>query len=367
MRAICLAILFIFICISCSNDDNAQDNTIIPSELYFPPLSDNSWETVSVESLNWNTDNIPELLNYLEANNTRAFMLLKDGRIVIEEYWGNNLLGTAPFDQNTNWYWASAGKTITATLTGIAQQEGFLDINDKTSDYLGNGWTSLPAEKENLISIKNQLSMTTGLDYDISDLDCTLPSCLTYKADAGTQWYYHNAPYTLLGEVISQATQMDYNQYTNEKLESKIGMDGQWIPNNFNNVYWSTPRDMARFGLLMLNKGIWDETPVLADENYYNDMVNSSQELNPSYGYLWWLNGKDSVIFPGIDIPFNISLSDNAPIDLVAGMGKNGQFVELVPEENIVIIRMGEAPDNSLVPIEFHNEVWAKISEIIDN
>ena len=124
---------------------------------------------------------------------------------------------------------------------------------------------------------------------------------------------------------------------------------------------------MARFGLLILNRGIWDETPILADENYYNDMVNSSQDLNPSYGYLWWLNGKDSVIFPGIDIPFNISLSDNAPIDLVAGMGKNGQFVELIPEENIVVIRMGEAPNEALVPIEFHNEMWARISEIIEN
>lgn len=362
-------LLYLFLIItlnsSCNNDDSQIENTP-QQDVYFPPVNGNPWETTSVETLNWNTDKLSDLLNYLESNNTRAFIILKDGKIVVEEYWGQNILGTANFDQTTNWYWASAGKTITATLAGIAQEEGHLDINHKTSDYLGQGWTSLSSEKENLITVKNQLTMTTGLDYEVSNLNCTTPDCLLYKADAGTQWFYHNAPYTLLRDVIEAATQTDYNQYTDEKLENKIGMNGEWLPNNqYNNVYWSNARDMARFGLLMLNKGIWDGTPVLSDTNYYNDMVNTSQNLNPSYGYLWWLNGKGSVILPSLDFAINIPLADNAPDDLVAGMGKNGQFVEFVPSQNIVVIRMGEAPDNSLVPIEFHNEMWAKISDLI--
>lgn len=367
MKSILLAFLLIISSTSCSNDDSTTENTEEITELYFPPISGNSWETESAENLDWNISQLPDLLNYLEVNNTRAFIILKDGKIIIEEYWGQNLLGTENFDRDTNWYWASAGKTITATLTGIAQQEGLLDINHKTSDYLGTGWTSLSPEKENLITIKNQLNMTTGLDYEGNDLDCTLASCLTYKADAGSQWFYHNAPYTLLSEVISQAAQTGYNQYTDEKLEDKIGMNGQWIQTGFNNVYWSTPRDMARFGLLMLNEGIWNEMPVLSDLNYFDAMTNTSQNLNPSYGYLWWLNGKNEVIFPGFDFPINAQLADNAPAELVAGMGKNGQFVELLPSENIVVIRMGEAPDNSLVPIQFHNEMWDKISSIIQN
>ena len=366
MKAFIFIVFLLTILSSCSNDDKV-DNPNLQDEIYFPPISGSAWETISAESLGWNVDQIPELLNYLEINNTRAFIILKNGKIVIEEYWGDNFLGTSNFNQNTNWYWASAGKTITATLTGIAQQEGLLDINDKTSDYLGLGWTSLSIEKENLITIKNQLSMTTGLDYEVDDLNCTLASCLLYKADASLQWYYHNAPYTLLSDVISEATQTNYNQYTDEKLESKIGMSGEWIRNGFNNMYWSTPRNMARFGLLMLNKGEWNETPVLADLNYFNAMTNTSQNLNPSYGYLWWLNGKNEVILPGFDFSINTQLADNAPSDLVAGMGKNGQFVELLPSENIVVIRMGEAPDNSLVPIVFHNEMWAKISAVIQD
>jgi CubicO group peptidase (beta-lactamase class C family) len=45
---------------------------------------------------------------------------------------------------NKHWYWASAGKTLTSTVTGIAEQEGYLNINSKVSDYIGTGWTSIP-------------------------------------------------------------------------------------------------------------------------------------------------------------------------------------------------------------------------------
>ena len=86
-------------------------------------------------------------------------------------------------------------------------------------------------------------------------------------------------------------------------------------------------------------------------------MINTSQSLNPSYGYLWWLNGKESIIFPILSNSFNISMSDNAPTDLFAAMGKNGQFVEVIPSKNIVVIRMLIVP---LVPFTFHNEMWAQ-------
>lgn len=351
---------------ACIEKDDAITQLEEETTLYFPPLDSDEWETISPNTLNWNTTALDQLLRYLEDNNTRAFIVLKDGKMVIEEYFGDNFLETADFDQNSKWYWASAGKTITATLVGIAQQEGFIDITHPTSDYLGTGWTSLNSDKEALITLKHQLSMTTGLSYNTNDLGCTLPACLTYGTDAGQQWYYHNAPYTLLKDVLENATGMDYNDYTHQKLESQIGMNGQWIAQGENNVYWSSARDMARFGLLMLNKGKWDDTAVLADTNNYNQMRSSSQNLNPSYGYLWWLNGKSSIILPSFTSSVNASLAANAPEDLIAGMGKNGQFVEVIPSQNLVVIRMGEAPDNALVPILFHDEMWEKISLVLN-
>jgi len=360
-----IVIVLAFLVFGCKKDEN----NVTPdheSTLYFPSVSSDEWETTSPDHLGWNTSDLEGLLTYLEENNTRAFIVLKDGKIVIEEYFGNNILGTSSFDKNAQWYWASAGKTITATLVGIAQQDGLLNINHPTSEYLGSGWTNLSLDKEELIKIKNQLTMTTGLEYDVSDLDCTTPSCLTYRSDAGQKWFYHNAPYTLLEKVVENATSTSYNEYCDESLESVIGMNGNWILQGYNNVYWSTARDMSRFGLLILNKGKWDDTEILTDVEYYDQMTSTSQNLNSSYGYLWWLNGKESIVFPGLSSSFNVSLSESAPKDLFAGMGKNGQFLDIIPSKNLVVVRMGEAPDGSLVPITFHNEMWEKINLVIN-
>ena len=58
-------------------------------------------------------------------------------------------------------------------------------------------------------------------------------------------------------------------------------------------------------------------------------MVNTSQEINKSYGYLWWLNGKESLIPPAITIPIEVSLASNAPEDLIAGMVKTANILTL--------------------------------------
>ncbi len=350
---------------SCSKESNVPEQDPVPTKIYFPPITGNDWESLDPASLNWDVNKLADLYGFLEDNNTRAFIILKDGKIVVEQYWGKNILNTADFDKNSQWYWASAGKSLTAVLVGIAQQEGDLDIEQSTSKYLENGWTSMDPEKEQLIKVKHQLSMTTGLDYEVPDLDCTQASCLKYKADAGKQWFYHNAPYTLLEQVVSNATGIDYNLYTDQKIENVTGMEGQWIPLGSNNVYWSSARSMARFGLLILGNGKWNESTVIQNDAYFHKMLSSSQELNPSYGYLWWLNGKGSIILPGLPNSFNMDLSENAPDDLLAAMGKNGQFVEIVPCKGLVVVRMGEAPDNSLVPIEFHDEMWAMINQVV--
>ena len=86
---------------------------------------------------------------------------------------------------------------------------------------------------------------------------------------------------------------------------------------------------MARFGLLILNKAVWDEDVVLNNTNYFSNMVNTSQEINKSYGYLWWLNGKESLIPPGITIPIQSSLASNAPEDLIVGWVKTGNILML--------------------------------------
>ena len=136
-----------------------------------------------------------------------------------------------------------------------------------------------------------------------------------------SQWYYHNAPYTILDEVIEAATATTLNQYFSQKVRIPIGMNGAFFPVEENNVYFSTPRSMARFGLLMLNEGSWGNTPIMTDSTYFNEMINTSQDLNLSYGYLWWLNGKTSYHLPQTQLQFNGTLIPSAPADMYCALG----------------------------------------------
>lgn len=323
--------------------------------LYFPPVNSDAWETTPPETLGWCPERIDSLYDFLDTRNTKAFLLLKDGRIVLEHYFGS-------FTQDSLWYWASAGKTLTSTLVGIAQEEGYLDITQPTSTYLGTGWTSAPTDKESLITVRNQLTMTSGLDDGVTDSDCTDPTCLSYLADAGTRWAYHNAAYTILDQVIANSTGQSFNAYFNTRLRNHIGMDGLWLPVGFNNVYFSKARSMARYGLLALNNMVWDTDTVLHDPGYFADATSPSQTLNDSYGYLWWLNGQPSFMAPGLQFVFPGSLMPNAPDDMFSALGKNDQNLNVVPSRGMVVVRMGDpAYTDDLVPIGFNDEIWQHI------
>lgn len=355
-----LLIVSFFVLFACSKKEEPQP----ANELYFPPSGSN-WESVTPASLGWDESKIPDLKTFLASSNSRALIVLKDGKIVIEEYSGKQLANTTlNFTASSNWYWASAGKTLTSALVGIANGEGKINFDAKSSDYLGTGWTNLTATQESKITIRHQLTMTTGLDDGVPNPDCTAKLCLTYKADPGTRWAYHNAPYTLLDGVIANATGKTLNTYVVEQIQLKIGMDGQYLKTGDNNIYYSTPRSMARFGLLLLNKGKWEQTQIIPD-SYYTQMTTSSQDINVSYAYLTWLNGKTSYRIPTSQVLFPGALSPNAPADMVAAMGKNGQIVNIVPSKNIVVVRMGDDPGTSLVPFLFQDDLWKKLSLII--
>lgn len=327
--------------------------------LYFPPTTGNTWDTISPASLGWCQDKVDSLIQYVGDRNSKAFIVLKDGKIVIEEYYGT-------FTADSLWYWASAGKTLTAFTVGIAQQEGYLNISDTTSDYLGTGWTACTPAQEEKITIRNQLTMTSGLDDGVPDHYCTLDTCLQYIADAGTRWAYHNGPYTLLDDVIENATGQTLNQYVTQKVEVPIGMNGLFVPSGYNNLYISNARSMARFGLLLMNRGVWNTTPVLNDTAYFNQMVNTTQPLNPSYGYLTWLNGKSGFMAPGLQFLFPGSFNPGAPADMYSALGKNGQFIDVVPSQNIVLIRMGNTPfSTNDVPFLLNDTIWQKLTQAI--
>ncbi len=355
MKNLKLLLLLLPILACNKNDNEIQPN---PNEsMYFPSNTDNAWETRSLSGLGWNESAVQSLKDYLIQKHTKSFMILVNGRIVMEEYFDGH---TA----TTTWPWNSAGKTLVTTTTGIAQQEGLLNINNKVSQYLGTGWTSEPLEKENLITSRHLLTMTSGIN-DANEL--VIKQNLTYLADAGTRWSYHNV-FQKLMDVVAAASNQDFDTYFSTKLKTKIGMDGFWNNGLIFKIYHSNTRSMARFGLLALNKGKWKNETII-NETFFLESTSTSQNINPSYGYLWWLNGKSTYMVPGGQTIYPGALVPNAPSDMYAAMGAEDQRVYIIPGKNMVVVRMGDASDPanpSFAVSGFDNALWGKINAVIN-
>lgn len=346
-------LLGIIVCVSsCKKDDDGTPPPVVPENYYYPAIGSDAWETKTAASLGWDVAKLNEAIAYAGTKNTYGLIILHKGKIVTENYWNS-------WAADTKYPINSAGKSVTAYLTGIAQQEGILDINNKTSTYLGVGWTSCPIAKENLITVKHQLTMTTGLEYNVPDENCLTPSCLTYKADAGSFWYYHNAPYRLLQDVVANASGVSFNQYTKTKLADKIGMKNfTWL----NYILWLNTRDMAKFGSLILSKGKWNGQTLMTDQNYFNAMTSTSNNFNQAYGFLWWLNGKPSMMAPGSSLVLPVSLCPSAPADLIGALGKGDKKIYVIPSLDLVVVRHGDdTGDAALGPSSFDEGFWAKL------
>lgn len=322
------------------------------AQSYFPSPGQ-LWETTSFEEAGWCADSLGALIDFLDAEDSKAFIVLYDGKIIIEHYFD-------AFTADSLWFWASAGKTLTAALVGIAERDNGLVLQNSTSDYLGAGWTSLTPNQELAITVWNQLTMTTGLNDAVVDDGCTSPDCLLFQAEAGTRWAYHNAPYTLLDGVIENVSGLTLNQFFAQKMGLPCGISGLYFPSGpYNQTFVSTPRNMAKFGLLLQSQGNWNGTEIIPSD-YFQSMISPSQNMNPAYGYLTWLNGSNYFMIPETQLQFPGMMAPSAPLDTYAGLGKNGQVICAAPSKNVSFIRMGNG-NNELVSVTILENIWKKM------
>jgi len=333
----------------------SDTDTPLPEEFYYPPLTGDDWETVSPAQLGWNTAKLEDAITYVGNNKSTAFIILYRGRIVTERYWDE-------WGPHSNGSIASAAKSVTSILCGLAVQEGKLDISKTVTSYLPPGWsgTDVPAEKEALITVRHLLTMTSGL------MTSDLGNSLFWKADAGTIWYYNTPAYKVLADVIGITTGMTLKDFSQQHLQSVIGMqDSKWVW--VTKSFISSARDMARFGLMVLGGGTWDGKTVLPEAGYLAQSLDPSQQLNPSYGYLWWLNGKLSYLLPGNPAEGGAgSLIPDAPNDLVAALGMGDKKIYVVKSLDLVVVRHGDATGiPQLALTSFDNILWQKLMAAI--
>ena len=313
--------------------------TVVP-EFTGPPNVDlaQPWATASIDQVGGSSDMVEKGLESARTNDRLLSMLVvKNGRLVVEEYFGNA--------QREDLHDVrSVTKSVVSALTGLAIERSDIgSVDDPIGGYLDSLVSDLEPEKA-AITIEHLLTMASGLEWDESggfgdytewiQSDDRLGYILDKPlvAAPGTRYNYNSGAVHLLGVVLEQATGMRLPELADELLFSRIGISrSRWepFPDGFHNGGAGLdlrPRDLARFGQLYLQKGASAGRPIVPEEWVARSSVvrfdwrfSSGRLAGISYGFLWW-------VVPGVPGP------------LYFAWGFGGQYVVVVPELYLVIV-----------------------------
>jgi CubicO group peptidase (beta-lactamase class C family) len=276
---------------------------------------------------------------------TLSLLVVHNGMIVHERY--------APgVDMTTRTRTWSTAKSIAATLIGMLVDEGKLSLDDP----LGFDWLPLGAVSESdprsAITLRHLLHMSSGLEpVDNGGLEYATGSGLSYWAGAssvsgalsrmlfrepGTFWDYENYD-NLLGVYAMKRALGDeraYLEFPRRALFDRIGMRNTLASTDrfgdfvFSSQVYTNARDLARFGLLYLNGGVWNGERLISEEwiDFVRTPAPATNNAGNQYGGQFWL------------VPDNRT---DVPKDAYATSGNRGQFTIIVPSHNLVIVRRG--------------------------
>jgi len=284
--------------------------------------------------------------------NTEGLIIIKDGYIIGEAYFDD-------FRQDSHHTSYSVAKSFISATLGIAIDQGFIGSEDEYAyNYLPCWQEEGTDPGKQGIRIKHLLTMTGGLDwneddYSSSDNDIYLMhdyaddfveyvAAKDLKNPPGTVWYYSSGESMLLSGIIENAVGESTFSFASRKLLQPIGIsDISWDadPSGHTIGGWgirTTVRNYAKFGYLYLKEGSWDGEQIISPE-WVARSTSKSLDVAEHYGYQWWLTaGLANYSYP-------------VTPETYMAVGIYTQRIIIVPEEDIVIVRVGNdfSPDSS--------------------
>ncbi len=301
----------------------ARPSATTPASIaaYYPPAT-GEWERADAQKTGWSPAGLEKLTSLVGANKSATFMMLAQGRVLVESYFGPATAATA-LDV------ASVQKSVVSTLLGMAREKGLLTLDDPVAKYLPPGWSRATPAEEAAITIRHLMTHSSGLD----------PETLKKVTAPGAKFDYNTDAYQKLRPLLEKATGKSINEVTRTWILDPIaaGASAKWVTRSEKDatgaVQWGlelTARDMARFGLMSLRRGRW-QAGQLINQAWYDEAWAPSR-VNTEYGLLWWLLGKSR---PKVK---------DAPDDWVAALGARDQKIYVIPSLDLVMTRQGLAP-----------------------
>jgi len=313
-----------------------------------------AWVRVTPEDAGFDTKKLNEVISETKALDSACMVVVKDGKLVVEKYWR----GETPDTKRPAF---SVKKSVGSTLVGIAQDDGDLDINQRASQYIKQ-WRNTDSEK---VTIRNLLANDSGREWNVQ-LDygklfsvenrTEFAISLGQMAQPGEVWAYNNAAIQTLDRVLLEATGKRPYEMARDRIFEPLGMnktrmasDSSAQSTGIAEGLISTCMDLARFGLLFEQKGVWQGEQIVSPEWIAEATGAPSQDLNSAYGLLWWLNRPGTVrrpLDPGTNRPpvaqKHKQLVPGGPKDMYSAIGFGGQIVLIDPGSSTIVVRMGD-------------------------
>lgn len=314
---------------------------------YMKPVQrHDGWKTKSIYDLEVDTTRIHAFFSQMknQRNKLHSALLVKDGDLIVEEYLNGELVDR-PHKLR------SVTKSIRSLLLGIAIEQGIIrSLDDPILKYLTNYSLQKNLDpRKNKITIRHLITMSTGLDCNDWDKKSKGQEDRVYKQKDWIQYtldlplvhepgqvsYYCSMGSVLLAEIISQASGMSIQNFADIYLFQPLDITNiDWVHTANKNVIPAamrlkmTSRDLAKIGLLVLNRGKWKDTQVIS-EQWINESTSTHKYIGSMrYGYLWW------------NISFRVG---DKVYDSVVATGNGGQYIMIVPEQNMVGVFTGGA------------------------
>jgi CubicO group peptidase (beta-lactamase class C family) len=356
--------------VSPATDPDAAVAAIDAPEPPEVPYPDPDWTTAAPGDVGLDAAKLDEAAAAAGASESFCLLVIRHGKLVSEHYFNGADATTTP----PSW---SIAKSYSSTVVGIAVGNSDLPgldaaIADHIPEWQG---TSRAAIKlRDLVSMDSGLSWNVFQDYiamaELAPDKSAFAIGLDASAAPGTTWVYNNAAVQMIEPYFRAATGTPIDTYAQTHLWQPIGTTATWAHDaaghstTYANVM-TTCRDHARLGYLYLHGGRWKHTQVVPAA-YVAEAITPSQSYNRGYGHLFWLNGEA----PTIDSLGNVSaerLQPYAPPDMFAAHGFGGQFIDVIPSLDLVVVRFALDELSSLQTGDLDAIIGALVADQLDD
>ena len=323
-------ILAMIICAasSCSSLENSE----IPLLAEPPAYPGLEWEKVEdPTTFGWSPEALEKARQHAEQINTESVMIVDSGRLIAS--WGNI---------SDVYYIASCRKSILSTLFGSYVEDSTIRLT-ATLDEMGI------SDKEGLLASEKQATITHLLT---SSSGIFHPAAATSNQNLpqrgsqipGERFYYNNWDFNALGTIFNTLTDEDLYEVFDQRIAQPIGMQDFVVKDHGRYDYSSvsehpayhfdmSTRDMARFGLLCLRQGRWNEAQLISSDwldASTQPLADAHDFGNSAYGYMWW-------VVEG-DIWGEIGVADGS----YSAQGNWAQIILIIPSQDLVIVHRGK-------------------------